>query len=127
MSILNSISSARMADPAMQAYTPPSNPQVRVGAQAGESPPVKQVASPPAAGKAEDRNRELEAELAAANSRLAGDGHEVRFEYDRSASALIVRLVDIATSKVLRQYPSEEALRTARLVNSGKSIVNLQA
>lgn len=111
----------------MQAYTPPPNAQARVGAQVAESTPVQPAASPPAAGAQADRSRELEAELAAANSRLAGDGHEVRFEYDRAASQLIVRLVDVATSKVLRQYPSEEALRTAKLVNSGKSIINLQA
>jgi uncharacterized FlaG/YvyC family protein len=51
----------------------------------------------------------------------------VRFEYDRNASQLIVRLVDVTTEKVLRQYPSEEALRVARLVKSGKPLINMQA
>ena len=73
-----------------------------------------------------DHLSELETELAAANSKLAGEGREVRFEYDRNVNRVIVRLIDVATEKVLRQYPSDEALRVARQVKSGKSLVNLQ-
>jgi flagellar protein FlaG len=74
-----------------------------------------------------ERLRELEAELAAANHKLAGDGNELRFEFDREASRLIVRLVDVGTREVLRQFPSDEALRVARLVRSGKPVVSMQA
>lgn len=74
----------------------------------------------------EERGQDLEAELAAANHKLAGDGHEVRFEFDRDASQLIVRLVDLDTRKVLRQFPSDEALRAARLVKSGKPLISMQ-
>jgi uncharacterized FlaG/YvyC family protein len=74
-----------------------------------------------------DRLHDVKAELDAANRKLAGDGHEVRFEYDRNASQLIVRLVDVATEKVLRQYPSEQALMVARQVISGKPLLSTLA
>jgi len=51
----------------------------------------------------------------------------VRFEYDRDANALIVRLVDVGTNKVLRQFPSDEALRAARLVKAGKPLISMLA
>jgi flagellar protein FlaG len=74
-----------------------------------------------------ERRQELETELAAANQKLAADSHEVRFEFDRDANRLVVRLVDQGTREVLRQYPSNEALRVARLIQSGKSLISMQA
>ena len=83
------------------------------------------AATPP---KQEDVRREqLDAELADANRKLAKDGSEVRFEYDREASSLIVRLIDTSTKEILRQFPSNEALHAARMVNSGKPLISLQA
>lgn len=78
--------------------------------------------------KSEGVQREqLDAELAAANQKLAKDGNEVRFEYDRDAGSLIVRLVDTSTKEILRQFPSNEALHAARMVKSGKPLISLQA
>lgn len=71
--------------------------------------------------------QELDTELAAANQKLADDGHEVRFEYDRDANRLIVRLVDSKTHEVLRQFPNDEALRAARQIQSGKPLINMRA
>lgn len=62
-----------------------------------------------------------------ANRKLAADSREIRFEFDGSASKLIVRLIDTSTQEVLRQFPSDEALRFARLVNAGKPILNTLA
>jgi len=73
------------------------------------------------------RREQLDAELAHANRKLAADGNEVRFEYDREASSLIVRLVDTGTKEVLRQFPSNEALHAARMVQSGKPLISFKA
>jgi flagellar protein FlaG len=70
---------------------------------------------------------ELDKALDAANRKLANEGHEIRFEYDREASKIIVRLVDTGTQEVLRQFPSNEALRMARMVHSGKPLLNTLA
>ena len=74
-----------------------------------------------------ERDQELQAELTAANLKLADDGNELRFEYDRDANRLIVRLIDLSTREVLRQFPSDDALRAARLVKSGKPLISMQA
>lgn len=110
--------------PGLPAPTP--QPALAAGAEARAAP------TPAAAGDAVPRTeaeqrQELETELAAANHKLAGDSHEVRFEFDHDANRLVVRLVDQGTREVLRQYPSNEALRVARLIQSGKSLISMQA
>jgi flagellar protein FlaG len=96
-----------------------------------ESPPavaVPAVASPvKAPGAKEAEPAALAKAIDAANRKLADDGHEIHFEYDHDANKLIVRLVDTNTKEVLRQFPSNEALRIARLVNSGKPILDALA
>ena len=74
-----------------------------------------------------EKRQELETALAAANQKLAGDGHEVQFEYDRDASRLIVRLVDTSTREILRQFPSDDALRVARQIKSGNPLISMRA
>lgn len=67
------------------------------------------------------------AALAAANRKLAADGRQVRFAWDGDAAQLIVRLVDTGTQRVLSQYPSEQALRVARLVLADRPLVRSTA
>lgn len=114
----------------------PNLPSVNAmsAAPAGAPPLVRQPLSPAtatavavAAEGSKDASIELRSELAAANNRLAESGHELRFEYDRDVNRLIVRLVDISTLEVIRQFPSEEALHAARLVKSGKPIISMRA
>ena len=82
-------------------------------------------ADSPATAPAE--RAELEKALDAANRKLADDGREVRFEFDRDASKVVVRLIDTSTQEVLRQFPSNEALRMARLANAGKPLLTIRA
>ena len=70
---------------------------------------------------------ELSNALDEANRKLAADSREIRFEFDGGASKLIVLLIDTSTQEVLRQFPSNEALRFARLINAGKPILNTVA
>ncbi len=117
----------RATDPPVQ-NTPPQAASRRafpVAAGKATASPAPDKLKAAAAKKEPDRA--LESELAAANEKLAEGGHEVRFEFDREANALIVRLIDVGTNKVLRQFPSDEALRAARLVKAGKPLISLQA
>ena len=119
----------RITEPAVstnQAQEPP-RPLPAAIAHSAAVPVARPEAGSETARTLAEQRQELETELAAANRKFADDGHEVRFEYDREASRLIVRLIEIGTQKVLRQYPSDEALRVARLVKSGKPLISMQA
>jgi flagellar protein FlaG len=121
----------RIADPAVHTDLPQAPPQRPMPA-AAEWPAVRPAADAGAAGHEPartkgERGQQLETELAKANRKLADAGHQLRFEYDRAANELIVRVVDLGTQKVLRQFPSDDALRVARLVQSGKSFFSMRA
>jgi flagellar protein FlaG len=121
----------RIADLAGQANLP-QGPPPRPVPVAAERPAIKPPANAVSAGNETVRTRgepnpQLESELDSANRKLADAGHQLRFEYDRDANELIVRLIDLGTNKVLRQYPSDEALRVARLVKSDKPLITMRA
>lgn len=123
-----SISADRVTTSAQGPGLPASTPQpISTAVAETRAAPTPLAAGDDAPRTEAEQRRELEAELAAANHKLAGDSHEVRFEFDHDASRLIVRLVDQGTHEVLRQYPSNEALRVARLIQSGKSLISMQA
>ena len=122
----------RPTDPPVRSTPPQAAPRraLAVVAGNGATSPAPDKAAPgkaAAAGASKEPDKGLESELAAANQKLAEGGHEVRFEFDREANVLIVRLIDVGTNKVLRQFPSNEALRAARLVNAGKPLISLLA
>jgi len=48
---------------------------------------------------------------------LADNGRELRFQVDRTTGATIVSVRDRATGELIRQIPSEEALRVARALH----------
>jgi flagellar protein FlaG len=128
MHIQTITSTIRLTESSVHSNPPQATP---LPAPANEKPAV--VAEAPARADNEatrtnaERREELDTELAAANRKFASDDREVRFEYDRDASRLIVRLVDTGTREVLRQYPSEEALRAARQVRLDKPLIIGQA
>ncbi len=117
--------SSNFSDPASKAVAAPQAP-ARVASTSPAGGARASTAAPDAVTVGANRD-ELDKELAAANAKLASDGREIRFEYDRDASKVIVRLVDTSTQEVLRQFPSNEALRMARLANSGKPLLNILA
>jgi flagellar protein FlaG len=126
--IVPTISAAgRSAETPLQA-NPPQAPLHRlmpVAATRPAGPPDTVVDGTVRTGA--QRSQQLDAELAAANRKLADDGHQLRFEYDHGSNQLVVRLVDLGTQKVLSQYPSDQALRVARALNAGKPLISSQA
>ena len=123
MNIPGTTPSGRIADPPVQI-----NPPSTLSSRSMPAAPVKPASAGSTAAPVKNAAaQELETELAAANHKLSSDGHEMRFEYDREANRLVVRLVDLGTREVLRQFPSDEALRAARQVKSGKPLMNMLA
>ena len=120
MNIPTTTASARLADPVVQPLQSLPRPASDVAAE------IIGVNNGGTRTNVE-RDQELKTELAAANLKLASDGNELRFEYDHDANRLIVRLVDLSTREILRQFPSDDALRAARLVKSGKPLISMQA
>jgi flagellar protein FlaG len=127
---------ARFGEPALLSNQPVlarTTQPISAAAESVDSSAPKfetEAAQAAAQGRAEsvaETEKELSAALADANRKFADDGREMRFEYDSDASKLIVRLVDTGTHEVLRQFPSNEALRAARLINSGKPLISMQA
>lgn len=125
MTIPITSASARMADPVAQSNLSQAPPRPVAAPAARPAAAARPEPGSDSARAAAINAEELEAELTEANRKLSGDGHELRFEYDRDANRLIVRLVELGTQKVLRQYPSDEALRVARLVRSGKPLISM--
>ncbi len=120
MNIPTANASARLGDPIAQ----PLQPRLRTEPEAAPRLVDDEYGTAPTNAESDES---LLTELAAANLKLANGGNELRFEYDRDASRLIVRLVDLNTREVLRQFPSDDALRAARLIKSGKPLISMQA
>ena len=121
-----------IGNPATQASTPGVGTPPAGDMQAPPHGPASAAPKPTAelvrSGRAAEQGADaLESELAAANQKLAGDGRQLRFDYDRDAAQLVVRLVDTGTQKVLSQYPSDQALRAVRMALAGKPLVHMQA
>lgn len=70
--------------------------------------------------KENERVREIVAEL----NRLMGSSNtRLSFTIDRSLKKTIVKVVDAETNKVIRQIPSEDALKVAQHVQSMMGIL----
>lgn len=96
-----------------------------------ESESKKQVSSPPSDAKAiesaepVDVKKELMASTQQINQKTASN---IEFSIDDESRRSVVKVVDGESGEVLRQFPTEEALRVARqLVKSGSGLVHDKA
>lgn len=84
--------------------------------------------SPPAAN-AEDA-RALDSAVTSLNRYLAERRTDLSFRIDRDTDTIVVSIVDSQTGTVLRQMPSDEALRIAREIErarDGAALLHQQA
>lgn len=66
-----------------------------------------------------ERN-ELDEALTVLRNAAAATGSSVSFNYDREREQIVVLVKEAGTDRVLRQIPSEEALRLAQIVRCGQ-------
>lgn len=69
----------------------------------------------------------LEGAVREINESLGGQSVGVRFELDGDTDRLIVKVVDRASGELIRQIPSEEVLRIARLLGKTGTLVRESA
>lgn len=84
-----------------------------------EAPQVQQTEVSAQAKTNAERQDVLKAsEIDELNLKLAGLGQGVAFSYDESTKVSVVKLVDKTTDEVLKQFPSEDALRIIRNIQN---------
>ena len=57
---------------------------------------------------------EVDRAMGSANAILQQQARAVEFEYDRTSRTTVIRLVDLESGQVLRQFPSREMLAIAQ-------------
>jgi flagellar protein FlaG len=83
------------------------------------SAPVREAAAPDGLGKTDpptpiQKNEALD-EI---NRSLKMASIGVRFEFDKASNTLVTQVVDVESGELIRQMPSEEMVRIARVMNS---------
>jgi len=79
--------------------------------------PVDAPATSVESGKGSVDSAALRAATDKINQTMQGLGNNLEFTVDRETSTNIVRVVDKATNKTIRQFPSEEALQIAKTLD----------
>lgn len=72
--------------------------------------------SEPVLGEAEPTPGSLESAVEEINQSLGGQSVGVRFEVDADTDRVVIKVVDRESGDLIRQIPSEEVLRIAKLL-----------
>jgi len=87
---------------------------------AGIRPPVVATQTPDAV-KAKDEPvpmDELKEAVGKLNASMQENGRSLEFSIDEDSKRTVVKLIDVSTKEVVRQYPTEEALRISKSLDS---------
>ncbi len=96
--------------PGAEASTGTPNP----AAAAASAGPVQPKPVQPAERKAEAKAEDIERTVSDAKGVAEAAGASLEFSIDQDSGKTIVKVVDLTTSEVIRQIPSEELLTLAR-------------
>ncbi|GGY77182.1 flagellar protein FlaG [Pseudoduganella plicata] len=87
---------------------------------AGIRPPVVATQTPDAV-KAKDAPvpmDELKDAVGKLNANMQANARSLQFSIDEDSKRTVVKLIDVNTQEVVRQYPTEEALRLSKSLDS---------
>lgn len=119
----NSMSSLQAVTPGIVPVLPVVRPVALRPLSASETPPV----SDPPANTAGSTDA-LQAAVSELNQYVGRSRTDLHFKIDDEAGRVVVSIVDAESGQVLRQMPSEEALRIARyLEGSNTGLLSQQA
>lgn len=91
---------------------------VSTGAAAG-TPPSASTDTNAATNKKPDPSRdEVDAAVKKLNDSMLGSSQTLQFSVDHDTKEIVVKLIDQNTKEVVRQMPSEEALRIAKSIDA---------
>lgn len=96
--------------------------QARTAQNSGAAPvQTEQSVSQPQ--KAEANRQELEDAVKQVNDFLKPINNSIQFNLDDDTGKTIVKVIDVATKDVIRQFPSEEMLSIAKAIDKVKGLL----
>ena len=94
--------------------------QLLVGRAAGTVAAALDAASEPVE---EATPTQIESAVREVNASLASRSISLQFEVDKDTDKLIVKVVDLTNGEVIRQIPSEEVIRIAKVMGKAPGIL----
>jgi flagellar protein FlaG len=70
--------------------------------------------APPSTSKAKPSEEQLKTAVSAANEFIKPFNGNLQFSIDKDTGTTVVKVIDIATKEVIKQFPSEEMLSLAK-------------
>jgi len=103
----------------------PSGMEVRQArtAQNASAAPVQTEQAVTRTEKVETSRQELEDAVKAVNDFLKPINNSIQFNLDDDTGKTIVKVIDLATKDVIRQFPSEEMLSIAKAIDKMKGLL----
>jgi len=92
-------------------------------AQNSSASPVQTEQSVTQTQKAEASRQELEEAVKQVNDFLKPINNSIQFNLDDDTGKTVVKVVDLATKDVIRQFPSEEMLSIAKAIDKMKGLL----
>lgn len=92
-------------------------------AQASSASTVQTEQAPSQTQKAEATRQQLEDAVKQVNDFLKPINNSIQFNLDDDTGKTIVKVIDLATKDVIRQFPSEEMLSIAKAIDQMKGLL----
>ena len=97
--------------------------QARSSAQNSSAAPVITEQSVTQTQKVEANRQELEDAVKQVNDFLKPINNSIQFNLDDDTGKTIVKVIDLATKDIIRQFPSEEMLSIAKAIDKMKGLL----
>ena len=79
--------------------------------------------APSAVGEAQPQREALDKAVEAVNEFVGSVNNDLRFAVDDETGRTVVKVIDVNTKEVIKQYPSEEMLAIAKALDSIKGLL----
>ena len=79
--------------------------------------------APSAVGEVQPQRKELDKAVKAVNEFVGSVNNDLRFAVDDESGRTVVKVIDVNTKEVIKQYPSEEMLAIAKALDSIKGLL----
>ena len=100
-----------------------AHPQPSAAATSPTAPVTLTEQAPSAAGKVQPGRKELDKAVEAVNEFVGTVNTDLRFSVDDETGRTVVKVMDVNTKEVIKQYPSEEMLAIAKALDSIKGLL----
>lgn len=105
------------------AEVPPTELRQIISRQSSSAAQVQIEQSVSQAQKAEANRNELEDAVKQVNDFLKPINNSIQFNLDDDTGKTVVKVIDLTTKEVIRQFPSEEMLSIAKAIDKMKGLL----